>query len=204
VGGCQRGDRELPTVRPVIAAADTGGSGGRPPQVKKEGGTMPLGGTHASGRRSRHRGFRGGRPPGRYNEGDQGAVSQHTGRLSPSWARRDLNPHIRAFSPILCLSTQVGEESPSWGFHAAMVTGAARLVPSGYAGAVGVRAARVPRAASALVTVYGPGSPAWCELADLQRRWLGDEPRPPRIDYEAAQTTSVLRRIFAMRTAHEG
>ena len=52
-----------------------------------------------------------------------------------------MNPHIRAFSPILCLSTQVGEESPSWGFHAAMVTRTVRLVSSGYACAVRVRAA---------------------------------------------------------------
>lgn len=49
-----------------------------------------------------------------------------------------MNPHIRAFSPILCLSTQVGEKSPSWGFHPAMVTGAARLVSSCYASAVRV------------------------------------------------------------------
>ena len=43
-----------------------------------------------------------------------------------------MNPRTRAFSPILCLSTQVGEKSPSWGFHAVMVTGTARLVSSSY------------------------------------------------------------------------
>ena len=36
---------------------------------------------------------------------------------------RDLNPERRAFSPILRLSTQVGEKSPVRGFHAAMVAG---------------------------------------------------------------------------------
>ena len=54
--------------------------------------------------------------------GDERKLTDH------AWARRDLNPHTRAFSPILCLSTQVGEKSPSWGFHAATVTGAACLV----------------------------------------------------------------------------
>jgi hypothetical protein len=44
----------------------------------------------------------------------------------------DLNPHDRAFSPILCLSTQVGEKSPSWGFHAAKLAGGNRLVSSSY------------------------------------------------------------------------
>ena len=34
-----------------------------------------------------------------------------------------MNPHTRAFSPILCLSTQVEEKSPSWGFHAAHASG---------------------------------------------------------------------------------
>ena len=61
--------------------------------------------------------------------------------LSAGWEKWDLNPRIRAFSPILCLTTQVGEKSLSWGFHAAMVTGAVRLVSSGYTGAVGVCAA---------------------------------------------------------------
>ena len=47
-----------------------------------------------------------------------------------AWARRDLNPHTRAFSPISCLSTQVGEKSPSWGFHAFMVAGTCQLASS--------------------------------------------------------------------------
>jgi hypothetical protein len=39
---------------------------------------------------------------------------------------RDLNPETRAFPPIPRLSTQVGEKSPSWGFHAISISGASR------------------------------------------------------------------------------
>ena len=107
------------------------------------GGSSPRGNTESTGRhseaprlgrRSPYRGVPGGRPPGgpQRTREDRQKLTEH------AWARRDLNPHISAISPILCLSTQVGEKSPSWGFHAAMVTGAARLVSSGYTGAVGV------------------------------------------------------------------
>jgi hypothetical protein len=44
--------------------------------------------------------------------------------------RWDLNPRSRAFSPIPRLSTQDGEKSPGWGFHAAMVAGAPWLASS--------------------------------------------------------------------------
>jgi hypothetical protein len=46
--------------------------------------------------------------------------------------RGDLNPERRAISPILRLSTQVGEKSPSRGFHAAMVASEPRTASSGF------------------------------------------------------------------------
>jgi hypothetical protein len=45
--------------------------------------------------------------------------------------RGDLNPEGRAFSPIPRLSTQMGEKSPSWGFHAARIAGVPRPASSG-------------------------------------------------------------------------
>ncbi len=50
-----------------------------------------------------------------------------------------MNPHIGEISPIMDMNTKTSEKSPDRGSHAAMVTGAARLVSSGYTGAVGVR-----------------------------------------------------------------
>ena len=47
------------------------------------------------------------------------------------------------------MNPKTSEKSPDWGFHAAMLTGAALLVSSGYAGAHGVRAAS-----------GGPGAPS--------------------------------------------
>jgi hypothetical protein len=52
----------------------------------------------------------------------------------------DLNPESGAFSPILRLSTQMGEKSPVRGFHANVIAGAPQSVSSGLAGC-GPRAA---------------------------------------------------------------
>ena len=54
--------------------------------------------------------------------------------------RGDLNPEVRAFSPILRLSTQMGEKSPVRGFHANMIAGLLQPVSSGLA-SCGPRAA---------------------------------------------------------------
>jgi hypothetical protein len=45
-----------------------------------------------------------------------------------------LNPETRAFSPILRLSTQMGEKSPVRGFHALMLAATPQPVSSGIAG----------------------------------------------------------------------
>jgi hypothetical protein len=45
----------------------------------------------------------------------------------------DLNPEVRAFSPILRLSTQVGEKSPVRGVHANLLAGTPQPVSSGLA-----------------------------------------------------------------------
>ena len=103
------------------------------------------------------------------------------------WARRDLNPHIRAFSPILCLSTQVGEESPSWGFHAAMVTGAARLVSSSYVGAVGVRAASGAPASDGRPPGYG----VWLTALRVSSLWSAN----------SAQTITMIAMVTMPVTA---
>jgi hypothetical protein len=63
-------------------------------------------------------GVRGVVPPEEKARRRMRALSARIRRLRIAWARRDLNPHTRAFSPILCLSTQVGEKSPVRGFHA--------------------------------------------------------------------------------------
>jgi hypothetical protein len=61
-------------------------------------------------------------------------------RVSERW-RWDLNPSAGEISPITDMNPKTSEKSPNWGSHAAMITGAVRLASSGYADAIGVRAA---------------------------------------------------------------
>jgi hypothetical protein len=77
----------------------------------------------------------------------------------------DLNTQSRAFSPILRLSTQVGEKSRVRGFHALMLAATPRPVSSrirragrgaACAGAVpGVTAARLAKSAGVLPASHG-------------------------------------------------
>jgi hypothetical protein len=45
--------------------------------------------------------------------------------------RGDLNPEVRAFSPILRLSTQMGEKFPVRGVHANILAATPRLASNG-------------------------------------------------------------------------
>ena len=96
-------------------------------------------------------------------------------RVNERW-RWDLNPHAGEISPITDMNTKTSEKSPDWGSHAAMVTGAARLVSSGYTGTAGARAASGAPSSGGRLPCYGvrsgrslPSSGSFPRGRDLRR-----------------------------------
>jgi hypothetical protein len=89
--------------------------------------------------------------------------------------RGDLNTQIRAFSPVLRLSTQAGEKSRVRGFHALMLAGAPGPVSSGFAGCCpgggsaipGLTAARLHSQLGCSRSVTAVGLPSSGRLAAL-------------------------------------
>ena len=93
--------------------------------------------------------------------------------------RGDLNPHGRAFSPILRLNTQVGEKSPSWGFHAASIAGAPRPASTRFRWPIGRNGSGCVEVDGGAAPGRGAGVPVlgrWLSSGAACSRWVIDRP----------------------------
>ena len=105
--------------------------------------------------------------------------------------RWDLNPRTGEISPITDMNPKTSEKSPDWGSHAAMVTGAARLVSSGDTGTAGTRAASGAPSSGGRLPCYGVRSGR--SLPSSGSFPLGRDLRRPNFAPRATSTAGAAR-----------